>query len=148
MKDILNKIKTTSEQFIERIKTNARDLKGSAEELSKVTRLKFELRQLKLSKKRKYQLLGETVYPFLDENKVDALKTHETLPVLMDEIKSLSNQIELINKSIEEISDAGKDSTKVLNREDLRGKIQELEEEIESRLEELKIVKEAINKEQ
>jgi hypothetical protein len=147
MKDILDKIKTTSEQFIERIKTNAKDLRGSAEDLSKVTRLKFELRHLKLSKKRKYQLLGETVYPFLDENKVDALKTHETLPVLMDEIKSLSNQIELINKSIEEISETSKDSSKVLNREDLRGKIQELEEEIESRLEELKIVKEAINKE-
>mgnify|MGYP005842946249 CR=1 FL=1 len=146
MKDIIQKIKTTGEHVIKRIKINVKDLKDSAEDLSKITRLRFELRQLKLSKKRKYQLLGETVYPFLNENKVDALKTHETLPVLIDEIKSLSNQIELINKSIEELSEAGEESGKVLNRDDLRGKIQELEEEIESRLEELKIVKEAINK--
>ena len=146
MTDFFDKIKKTIEQSLDRVKINAQGLKDTAEELGKVARLKYDLHQLNISKKKKLQLLGETVYPFLNENKVDDLKTHESLPVLIDEIKDLGNQIELTQKSIEEVQKQSKDEAKPINQEDLRNQINELESEIESRIEELKIVKESLDK--
>lgn len=148
MPEFLDKIKKTIEQSLDRAKNNAQNLKESAEDLSKVARLKFDVHQLQLSKKKKLQLLGESVYPFLNENKIDSLKTHETLPVLLDEIKNLNNQIEVIQQSINEISKQAKGETKIHNQEDLRNQINELEGEIESRIQELKIVKDALDKDQ
>ena len=104
------------------------------------------MHQLQSSKRRKLQLLGETVYPFMAENKVDALKTHETLPVLLDEIKNLDNQIELTQKSITNVAKDLKEETRIKNQEELRDQIGELESEIEERIQELKIVKDALNK--
>jgi len=146
MTDFFDKVKKTIEQSLDRAKLNAQGLKDTAEELGKVARLKFDLHQLNSSKRKKLQLLGETVYPFLKENKVDNLKTHESLPVLIDEIKDLNNQIELTQKSIEDVQKQTREETKPINQEDLRNQINELESEIESRIEELKIVKESLNK--
>ena len=146
MTDFFDKVKKTIEQSLDRVKINAQGLKDTAEELGKVARLKYDLHQLNISKKKKLQLLGETVYPFLNENKVDDLKTHESLPVLIDEIKDLGNQIELTQKSIEEVQQQSKEEAKPINQEDLRNQINELESEIESRIEELKIVKESLDK--
>ncbi|MEJ2055544.1 MAG: hypothetical protein P8X42_16635, partial [Calditrichaceae bacterium] len=133
---------------LDRAKNNAQSLKDTAEDLGKVARLKYDLHQLSSSKRKKLQLLGETVYPFLNENKVDDLKTHESLPVLIDEIKDLGNQIELTQKSLEEVQQQSKEESKPVNQEDLRNQINELESEIESRIEELKIVKETLDKKQ
>jgi hypothetical protein len=148
MTDFFDKIKKTIEQSLDRAKNNAQSLKDTAEDLGKVARLKYDLHQLSSSKRKKLQLLGETVYPFLNENKVDDLKTHESLPVLIDEIKDLGNQIELTQKSIEEVQQQSKEESKPVNQEDLRNQINELESEIESRIEELKIVKETLDKKQ
>ena len=148
MTDFFDKVKKTIEQSLDRVKVNAQGLKDTAEDLGKVARLKFDLHQLNGSKRKKLQLLGETVYPFLNENKVDDLKTHESLPVLIDEIKDLGNQIELTQKSIEEVQQQTKDEPKPVNQEDLRNQINELESEIESRIEELKIVKDTLDKNQ
>lgn len=146
MTDFFDKVKKTIEQSLDRAKVNAQSLKDTAEDLGKVARLKYDLHQLSSSKRRKFQLLGETVYPFLNENKVDDLKKHESLPVLLDEIKDLGKQIELTQKSIDEVQQQSKDESKPVNQEDLRNQINELESEIESRIEELKIVKESLNK--
>jgi len=146
MTDFFDKIKKTIEMSLDRAKNNAQSLKDTAEELGKVAKLKYDLHQLNLSKRKKLQLLGETVYPFLNENKVDDLKKHESLPVLIDEIKDLGNQIELTQKSIEEVQQQSREESKPVNQEDLRNQINELESEIESRIEELKIVKETLDK--
>ncbi|MEJ2542760.1 MAG: hypothetical protein P8Y99_01705 [Calditrichaceae bacterium] len=146
MTDFFDKVKKTIEQSLDRAKVNAQGLKDTAEELGKVARLKFDLHQLNSSKRKKLQLLGETVYPFFNENKVEKLKTHESLPVLIDEIKDLNNQIELTQKNIDEVQLQSKEEDKPVNQEDLRDQINELESEIEARIEELKIVKESLNK--
>ena len=65
MTEFLDKIKKTIEQSLDLAKNNAQSLKETAEEMSKVARLKFDLHQLQSSKRRKLQLLGETVYPFM-----------------------------------------------------------------------------------
>ena len=146
MTDFFDKVKKTIEQSLDRAKVNAQGLKDTAEEMGKVARLKFDLHQLSSSKRKKLQLLGETVYPFFNENKVDKLKTHESLPVLIDEIKDLNNQIELTQKSIDDVQQQNKEEAKSVNQEDLRNQINELESEIEARIEELKIVKDSLNK--
>jgi len=146
MSDLISKLKKTIEESLDTARNNAQSLKEMAEEYGKVARLKFDLYQLQNAKRKKLELLGETVFPFLTENNFDGLKKHETLPMLLDDIKNTDNEIELTLKAINEAGERESESETNEEKEDLKKKIEEVEGEIESRLNELKIVKEAINK--
>ncbi|MCD4692176.1 MAG: hypothetical protein K8R79_04635 [Calditrichales bacterium] len=146
MADFMDKVKKTIEDGYVVARSNALNLKEMAEELSQIAKLKFEVYQLQTSKKKKKELLGDTVYPFLLKNKIDALKKHETLKILVDDIKNIDEQIESTRKKIQEVSERVKKEAPAQDPEEMKGKITEIEDEIESRLEELKTVKESVDK--
>jgi hypothetical protein len=146
MADFMDKVKKTIEDGYAVARSNAQNLKEMAEELSQIAKLKFEVYQLQTSKKKKKELLGDTVYPFLLKNKIDALKKHETLKILVDDIKNIDEQIESTRKKIQEVSEHVKKEAPAQDPEEMKGKITEIEDEIESRLEELKNVKESVDK--
>ena len=146
MSDLISKLKKTIEESLDTARNNAQSLKEMAEEYGKVARLKFDLYQLQNAKRKKLELLGETVFPFLTENNFDGLKKHETLQMLLDDIKNTNNEIELTLKAIHEAGERESESETSEEKEDLKKKIEQVEGEIESRLNDLKIVKEAINK--
>ncbi|HID37964.1 MAG TPA: hypothetical protein EYP36_00420 [Calditrichaeota bacterium] len=146
MSDLISKLKKTIEESLDTARNNAQSLKELAEEYGKVARLKFDLYQLQNAKRKKLELLGETVFPFLTENNFDGLKKHETLQILLDDIKNTNNEIELTLKAINEAGERDRESQTSEEKEDLKKKIEDVEGEIETRLNELKIIKETIDK--
>lgn len=147
MSDILNKIKKTIEDSLDLAKSNAQNFKEFAGDYGKSARLKFDIVQLKSSKKKKLNLLGETVYPFLLEHNYDGLKNHETLLVLIDDIKLLQNEIDLAEKDLGQISNEPERHHE-FDRKQVRDQIDELENQIEERIQDLKNMKDALNKEE
>jgi len=143
MADLMTKLRKTLEESINLARDNASNFKGLAEEYGKAARLKFEIHQLKTSRKKKITLLGETVYPFLLKNDFEGLKKHETLGVLIDDIKILNNEIELTENAIKLLNVKDEEQQKISHQE-LQGQILELEDQIETRIKELKMVKEAL----
>ena len=91
MSDFFDKLKKGVEDSYSNLRVNAINLKDTAGEYGKIAKLKFELHQLKASREKKLAMLGDTVYPYLLQNNIEALKSHETLAMLLDEIKNISN---------------------------------------------------------
>ncbi len=147
MADLINKIKKTIEESLDLAKNNAQNFKEFAGEYGKSARLKFDVVQLKSSKKKKMNLLGETVYPFLLEHNYDGLKNHETLLVLIDDIKLLQNEIDLAENELGQISEEPAHRPE-FDRKQVRDQIDDLENQIEERIKDLKNMKEALDKEE
>ncbi len=145
MSDLLNRIKKSIEEGMDVAKANAQGLKEMAEEYGKTAKLKYDIFQLENSKKRKMELLGETVFPFLVENNTAGLKKHETLIYLLDSIKNIDNQIELNQKALQDITEGDTEDARRQERDDLRNQINEIEKDIEEKIKALKIVKESID---
>ncbi len=145
MSDSLEKLKKSAEGSYSTVLNNAVNLKDLAEGYGKIAKLKFELHQLKSAREKKLALLGKTVFPYLLENNTKALQTHETLQMLLDEIKNLGNQVELVQHAISDISDREKVYTEK-DHGKIQGEIEILERQIEEQLEELKAVKKALDK--
>ncbi len=142
MAELLTKIKKAIEESLETAKGNAQSLKEIAQDYGKTARLKFELHQLRISKRKKYELLGKTVFPYLVSNDYKGLKKHETLSVLLDEIKNIINQIQLTQNELEQHLKNTEDSGSREPKEKIQKEIQQIEWEIESRLEEIKKIQE------
>ncbi len=145
MSDFIKRIKKNLEESFDIAKNNAQNFKEIAGEYSKTARLKLELAQLNSSKKKKTTLLGETVYPFLLEQNYEGLKAHETLRMIIDEIKQVQNEIDLNQKKLDALSEKP-EPVPEFDRSQVRDQIKELEDQIESRISELKTVKEALDK--
>ncbi len=146
MSDFVEKLKKNIEEGYDTVKMNASGLREIAEDFSKVAKLKFELYQLKTARDKKFNLLGTTVYPYLLEGNYTGLKGHETILMLLDEIKNLTNQVELLHHAIMDISARDKKEPKIQNKDDLKKEIERLEEQIEKHLSEIKAVKTALDK--
>ena len=142
MADLVTKIRKAIEDTLDTAKSNAQSLKEIAQDYGKTARLKFELHQLKISKRKKYELLGKTVFPYLVANDYKGLKKHETLSVLLDEIKNIINQIQLTQNELEQHLKNRETSTEREPKEKIKEEIQQIESEIESRLEEIKKIQE------
>lgn len=149
MSDFLEKLKKSVEDGYSNIRINAVNIKETAGEYGKIAKLKFELFQLNSSHEKKMALLGKTVYPYLLENNAEALKTHEALQMLLDEIKNIVNQIELMQRAIEDISQREKvEKKKIQDYDKMRKEVENLEKQIEEHLKELQEVKKSLNNEQ
>lgn len=145
MNDFLDKLKKSVEDSYTALRENATTIKETAGEYGRIAKLKFEMFQLNSAREKKMALLGSTVYPYLLENNPEALKSHETLQILLDEIKNLSNQIELVQIAINDISSNEKQAYKKLrDHTKIRKEIEDLEEQIETHLKELKNVKKSL----
>ncbi|KAA3618477.1 MAG: hypothetical protein D8M58_13515 [Calditrichaeota bacterium] len=145
MSDFLDKLKKSAEGSYSTVRNNAINLKDIAGDYGKIAKLKFELHQLKSAREKKMALLGETVFPYLLENNTKALKTHDTLQMLLDEIKNTDNQIELVQHAISDISKREK-APKPQDHKKMHAEIELLEQQIETQLEELHAVKKALEK--
>jgi hypothetical protein len=145
MADLIKKIKIVLEDGLDTFKSNASSLKEITEDFSKTTKLRFELYQLQNSKRKKLELLGDTVYPFLIKNDFKGLKEHETLQVLLDEIKNYGNEIELIKKKLDDFAQENRNQSPESVRASLQTQIDELEDDIEDKIKELKTIKDNIN---
>jgi hypothetical protein len=146
MADLLNKIKIVLEDGFDTFKANASNLKEITEDFSRTTKLRFELYQYQNSKKKKLELLGETVYPFLIKNDYKGLKSHETLQVLLDEIKNYGNEIELIRRKLDDFAQENRNQSPESLRASLQTQIDELENDIEEKIKALRTIKENISK--
>lgn len=144
MADLLSKIKIVLEDGLDTFKANASNLKEITEDFSKTTKLRFELYQLQNAQKKKLQLLGETVYPYLIKNDYKGLKAHETLQVLLDEIKNYGNEIELIKRQLDDLAQENRNQSPESLRASLQTQIDELESDIEEKIKELRTIKENI----
>ena len=146
MTDILNRFRNVLDETLETVKINAQSFRSTAEEYSKIGRLKFEIHQLNTSRKKKMELLGETLFPFLAENNISGISKHETLFILIDDIKRINNEIELTRNMLKDVYGKETVAEKDEQQQHLQEQINELEKEIESRLNEVRIVKEALTK--
>ncbi len=143
MADILVKIRKAIEESLETARANAQGLKEMAEDYGKTARLKFELHQLKLSERKKFELLGRTVFPFLIANDYTALKKHETLRVILDDLKNVQNEIQLTQNALEQHLAKSEIKEEETPKQKVQEEIQQIEKEIESRLEEIKKIRES-----
>ncbi|APF20723.1 hypothetical protein [Caldithrix abyssi] len=142
MADLMTKIRKAIEDTLDAAKGNAQNLKEIAQDYGKTARLKFELHQLKISKRKKYELLGKTVFPYLAANDYKGLKKHETLSVLLDDIKNIINEIQLTQNELEQhLKNKGEGGAQE-SKEKIKEEILQIESEIESRLEEIKKIQE------
>lgn len=148
MNDFFDRFKKTFEEGLDTVRQNALNLRDVAEEYSKVAKLKFELYQMKSSRDKKLMLLGETVYPYLLQNDHKGLKAHDTLASVVNEIKHMNEQIELLETAIDDMGDKQKEATPKEDKEHLRKQITHLEKEIEKRLKEIKAMKDELGKEE
>lgn len=144
MTDFISRLKRSVEDSYDNLRSSAVSIKDVAEEFSKIAKLKFELYQLDGVREKKLTVLGKSIYPFLLENNFEGLKNHETLPVLLDEIKNHSNQIELIQHAIKDITQKGPKPVSGEDKQNIRSEIEALEKQIEARLNDLKAVKKAL----
>ncbi|MGD9899056.1 MAG: hypothetical protein AB7T22_08015 [Calditrichaceae bacterium] len=144
MTDFIDKLKKSIEESYDTVRKNAGNLRDIAEELSKLAKIKFELHQYKAALEKKMALLGETVYPFLMENNIDGLKSHETLQVLLDDIKNINNQIDLLQNAVKDLSEQTRHEPEKKSKIDLENQIDHLEKEIEARLTEIRAMKDQL----
>ena len=145
MADLISKLKKTIEDSFDIARSNAQNFKEVAGEYGKSARLKFDIVQMKSTMKKKMNLLGESVYPFLLKNNYNGLKEHETLRILIDDIKLLQSEIDLAEKTLEQMTEKVEPRPE-FDRQQVRDQIHDLEEQIESRINDLKSVKEALDK--
>ncbi len=139
MAELLTKIRKAIEDSLETAKNNAQSLREIAQDYGKAARLKLELHQLKISKRKKFELLGKTVFPYLAANDFKGLKKHETLQVIVDDIKNIINEIQLTQNELEQhLADRGSDGVPTEPTQKIKEEIEQIEEEIEKRLEEIK----------
>ncbi len=143
MADILSKIRKAIEESLENARANAQGLKEIAEDYGKTARLKFELHQLKLNERKKFELLGKTVFPFLITNDYTGLKKHETLRVILDDLKNVQNEIQLTQNELEQHLSKGEDKSEEKPKQKVQEEIKQIESEIEARLEEIKKIRES-----
>ncbi|RMH60253.1 MAG: hypothetical protein D6677_14015 [Calditrichaeota bacterium] len=146
MKDLLEKLKKGVEESFDALRDNAVSIKDIAGDYGKIAKLRFEKHQLQSAREKKLTLLGKTIYPYMLENRPEHLREHETLPMLVDEIKNLDNQIELLQLAIKDIAAREIQKTRRTEKEALYRQIEALEEQIEKRLNELKAVRDALDK--
>ncbi len=147
MADLLTKIRKALEDSLDTAKTNAQNLKDIAQDYGKAARLKFELHQLKINKRKKLELLGKTVFPFLVSNDFKGLKKHETLQVIIDDLKNIINEIQLTQNELDlHLSKKAEGEESPEPQQKVKEEIKQIENEIESRLEEIKQIQEETKK--
>ena len=102
MANLLDKIRKTLEEGYDNVRDSAAIVLDKAEDFGKVSKLRFEIKQLSLNVEKKLTVLGDAVFPFLDKGKVEKLKENPAIQSIIKEIKSYNKQIDKKQKEIEE----------------------------------------------
>ncbi len=141
MINTLEKIKKTLEESYDVFRDSATNIIDKAEDFGKISKLKFEIRQITVSVEKKLTVLGDAVYNHLIKNDVEALKNNPAIKLVVEEIQDLYGQIETKQKQIDELVAENQEILKSKEQDKMQKKIEILEQEINERMSILKQLK-------
>lgn len=141
MTTLLDKIRETLEEGYDYFRDTATVAIDKAEDFGKISKLKFEVKQISSQVEKKLTILGDALYPYLLKNDVEALKDNAAIKSILDEIQALNKKIEDKQKQVDKVV---LENDKIVKEKE-EGKIQQnievLEKEIEERMQVLKELK-------
>ncbi len=141
MTSLLDKVKTTLEGGYDYFRDSASIVIEKAEDFGKISKLKFEIKQMSANVEKKLTILGDAIYPYLLKNDVEALKDNSAIKIILDEIKDLNKDIDLKQKQIDDVIEENEKIMHEKEHDKMHKNIDILEKEIEERMEVLKKLK-------
>jgi gas vesicle protein len=141
MASLLEQIRKTVEETYDTVRGSASEMIEKAEDFGKVSKMRFDIRQLSTNVERKLTILGDAVLPHLIKNDVAALKDNPAIKLVVEEIQDLNKQIDDKQKAIDKILVESQKITREKEGEKLHTRIEILEKEIEERMNELNKLK-------
>jgi len=138
MATLLEKIRKTVEESYDILRDSASNVIEKAEDFGKISKLKFEIKQLGTSAEKKLTILGDAVFPHLVKENLDALKDNPAIKLVVDDIQDLNMQIEEKQKEIDNVIEENEKIVQEKEHKKMSEKISILEKEIEQRMEVLK----------
>jgi len=141
MTSLLEQIKKTLEETYDTVRDSASTMIDKAEDFGKISKMKFDIRQMSSNAEKKLTILGDAVLPHLIKNDVDALKDNPAIKLVVEEIQDLNKQIDDKQKEIDKLVAETEKMVKAKEEEKMLYRIKILEKEIEQRMSELKILK-------
>lgn len=138
MTTLLDKIRKTLEESYDIVKDSANVMIDKAEDFGKISKTKFEIRQLSVNVEKKLTVLGDAVLPHLAKNDVDALKDNSAIKLVIDEIQDLNKKIDEKQKEIDVLVVESENVMQGKEKEKLHTRVEALEQEIEERMNALK----------
>lgn len=141
MTSLLDQIKKTLEDTYDTVRDSASTMIDKAEDFGKISKMKFDIRQMSSNAEKKLTVLGDAVLPHLITNDVDTLKDNPAIKLVVEEIQDLHKQIDDKQKEIDKLVDETEKINKEKEEEKILFRINVLEKEIEQRMSELKKLK-------
>ena len=141
MTSLLDQIKKTLEDTYDTVRDSASTMIDKAEDFGKISKMKFDIRQMSSNAEKKLTVLGDAVLPHLITNDVDTLKDNPAIKLVVEEIQDLNKQIDDKQKEIDKLVDETEKINKEKEEEKILFRINVLEKEIEQRMSELKKLK-------
>ncbi|MCK4560996.1 MAG: hypothetical protein KAV45_14550 [Calditrichia bacterium] len=141
MTSLLDQIKKTLEETYDTVRDSASTMIDKAEDFGKISKMKFDIRQMSTNAEKKLTVLGDAVLPHLIKNNVDALKDNPAIKLIVEEIQDLNKQINDKQKEIDKLVAETEKIVKGKEEEKMHERIIILEKEIEQRMSELKKLK-------
>ena len=141
MTTLLDKIRETLEEGYDYFRDTANVAIDKAEDFGKISKLKFEVKQLSSQAEKKLTILGDALYPYLLKNDVEALKDNAAIKSILDEIQELNTKIEDKQKQVDKVVSENEKITKEKEEGKIQKNIEILEKEIEERMNLLKELK-------
>jgi hypothetical protein len=141
MTSLLDQIKKTLEETYDTVRDSASIMIDKAEDFGKISKMKFDIRQMSSNAEKKLTVLGDAVLPHLIKNDVNALKDNPAIKLIVEEIQDLNKQIDDKQKEIDKLVDETEKIVKEKEEEKMHERVQFLEKEIEQRMSELKKLK-------
>lgn len=138
MPSLLEDIRKTLEESYDLVRDGASTMIDKAEDFGKISKLKFEIRQISSNVEKKLTILGDAVFPHLLKNDVETLKDNPAIKLLVEELQDLHKQMDDKQKEVDKLIEENKQHNKVKDTEKLQTKISTIENEIEERMEVLK----------
>ena len=142
MASLLDDIRKTLEESYDLVRDGASTMIEKAEDFGKISKIKFEIRQLSSGVEKKLTILGDAVFPHLLKNDVEALKDNPAIKLLVEELQDLNKQVDDKQKEVDKLIEESKQQNQVRDQEKIQSKITSIEKEIEERMEVLKKLKE------
>ncbi len=141
MTSLLDQIRKTLEETYDTVRDSASTMIDKAEDFGKISKMKFDIRQMSSNAEKKLTVLGDDVLPHLIKNDVDALKDKPAIKLVVEEIQDLNKQIDDKQKEIDKLVAETEKIVKGKEKEKMHERIKILEKEIEQRMSELKKLK-------
>ena len=146
MTSLLEQIRKTLEETYDTVRDSASIMIDKAEDFGKISKMKFDIRQMSSNAEKKLTVLGDAVLPHLIKNDVNALKDNPAIKLVIEEIQDLNKKIDDKQKEIDILVAETEKIVKGKEEEKLHLRINILEKEIEQRMSELKKLKGEENK--